>query len=201
MKTIILASGNQGKLIEIQQALNPITVVPQSEYDLKSVAETGATFVENALIKARHASCETNLPAMADDSGLIVPALRDQPGIHSARYAGEHASDQGNLDKLLRMMDGITNRRAFFYCTIVLINHGDDPMPLICEGTLHGEITLQPQGQGGFGYDPIFFLPDKKITTAQLTTMEKNKISHRGKALDMLKNKIHEKLNPKGLTD
>ncbi len=195
-KTIVLASSNLGKFREIQQALEslPITLAPQSAYHLKSAEETGNTFVENAILKARFTSQATQLPAIADDSGLIVPGLGGKPGIYSSRFAGIHASDQDNINKLLHDIHDIKDKRAFFYCVIVLLNQADDPTPLICEGHLWGDIILAPQGETGFGYDPVFYLKDKNKTTAELDLQEKNQISHRGQALKRLKNQIHEKL-------
>lgn len=163
-----------------------INVVPQSDFNVPEVPETGTTFVENAIIKARHAAKITGLPAIADDSGLEVDGLNGAPGVYSARYAGEHASDQDNIDKLLVELADNPNRSARFWCVLVLMRHADDPTPLICSASWEGQITQSQDGQGGFGYDPVFYVPDLNCTSAQLTKQQKNAVSHRGTALKQL---------------
>lgn len=187
-KTLVLATGNPGKVNELAQMLNPleINVVPQSDFNVPEVAETGTTFVENAIIKARHAAKITGLPAIADDSGLEVDGLNGAPGVYSARFAGEGASDQDNIDKLLSELADNPNRSARFWCVLVLMRHADDPTPLICSASWEGQITQIQDGQGGFGYDPIFYVPDLNCTSAQLTKQQKNAVSHRGTALKQL---------------
>ncbi|WP_283710146.1 XTP/dITP diphosphatase [Pseudoalteromonas prydzensis] len=187
-KTLVLATGNQGKVNELAQMLSPlaINVVPQSDFNVPEVPETGTTFVENAIIKARHATKITGLPAIADDSGLEVDGLNGAPGVYSARYAGEHASDQDNIDKLLVELADNPNRSARFWCVLVLMRHADDPTPLICSASWEGQITQSQDGQGGFGYDPVFYVPDLNCTSAQLTKQQKNAVSHRGTALKQL---------------
>ncbi|WP_339690091.1 XTP/dITP diphosphatase [uncultured Pseudoalteromonas sp.] len=187
-KTLVLATGNPGKVNELAQMLNPleINVVPQSDFNVPDVAETGTTFVENAIIKARHAAKITGLPAIADDSGLEVDALNGAPGVYSARYAGEHASDQDNINKLLKELADNPVRTARFWCVLVLMRHADDPTPLICSASWEGQITQNQDGQGGFGYDPIFYVPELECTSAQLTKQQKNAVSHRGQALQRL---------------
>ncbi|WP_392344111.1 XTP/dITP diphosphatase [Pseudoalteromonas prydzensis] len=187
-KTLVLATGNQGKVNELAQMLSPleINVVPQSDFNVPEVPETGTTFVENAIIKARHAAKITGLPAIADDSGLEVDGLNGAPGVYSARYAGEHASDQDNIDKLLVELADNPNRSARFWCVLVLMRHADDPTPLICSASWEGQITQSQDGQGGFGYDPVFYVPGLNCTSAQLTKQQKNAVSHRGTALKQL---------------
>ena len=187
-KTLVLATGNQGKVNELAQMLSPleINVVPQSDFNVSEVAETGTTFVENAIIKARHAAKITGLPAIADDSGLEVDGLNGAPGVYSARFAGEHASDQDNIDKLLSELADNPNRSARFWCVLVLMRHADDPTPLICSASWEGQITQSQDGQGGFGYDPVFYVPELNCTSAQLTKQQKNAVSHRGTALQRL---------------
>lgn len=190
----VLATGNQGKVRELAALLHPlnIDIVPQSQFDVPEVAETGTTFVENAIIKARHAAAITGLPAIADDSGLAVDALGGAPGVYSARYAGTGASDQDNIDKLLTAMQGIpeSDRGARFLCVLVLMRSADDPTPLICQGEWHGSIAQQCHGDGGFGYDPVFWTSEHNCAAAQLTREQKNAISHRGNALKMLANAL-----------
>jgi len=190
MKKVVLASGNQGKVREINQILAglDIEVVPQSDFDVPEAEETGLTFVENAILKARNAAQHTGLPAIADDSGIEVDALHGAPGIYSARYAGVGASDQANLEKLLKELDGVPAnlRSARFQCLMVYMRHGDDPTPLICQGTWNGRITEAPSGDNGFGYDPVFFVPGHDCTSAELPSEEKNRLSHRGQALRAL---------------
>jgi len=188
MKKLVLASNNPGKIKEFQHILQPfdIELVPQSELSIEEVPETATTFVENALIKARHAAQQSGLPAMADDSGLIVDALDGEPGIYSARYAGEDANTQNNIDKLLHNMKGIAeaDRTARFYCVIVLLQYADDPVPLICQGVWGGTILKQARGEGGFGYDPVFYVPEHDCSSAELSPEVKNRISHRARALN-----------------
>lgn len=187
---IVLATGNAGKLREIRALLTPLafTVVPQGELGISDVAETGLTFVENALIKARHAAQHSGLPALADDSGLAVDALRGAPGIYSARYAGPHASDTDNNQKLLQELAHTPDeqRTARYHCVLVYLRHAADPTPLICHGQWQGKILHAPQGNGGFGYDPLFFVPDEQCSAAELSAARKNAISHRGQALQEL---------------
>ena len=184
---VVLATGNPGKLQELRAMLEPlaIEVVPLSQFTRESVAETGHTFVENAIIKARHAAELAQLPAIADDSGLEVDALQGAPGIYSARYAGEHASDDDNLRKLLAALDGrkAPERTARYCCALVYMRWGHDPFPLITQASWEGRIGEAPRGSGGFGYDPIFELPERGITVAELPAAEKNQLSHRGQAL------------------
>ncbi|PXX18413.1 RdgB/HAM1 family non-canonical purine NTP pyrophosphatase [Nitrosomonas ureae] len=185
LKQLVIASNNQGKLREISALLGPltITVVPQSDFDVSEVDEPYGTFVENALTKARHASRCSRLPALADDSGICVQALNGAPGVNSARYAGEPKSDARNNQKLIETLKQQIDRRAYYYCVIVLLRHADDPQPIIVDGSWHGEIIDQPRGEGGFGYDPYFYLPELGKTSAELTAEQKNQISHRGRAL------------------
>lgn len=187
-KQLVLATGNQGKVKELAamlEALN-IDVLPQNQFNVPEVAETGTTFVENAIIKARHAAKITGLPAVADDSGIEVDALNGAPGVYSARFAGPNASDSDNIHKLLADMEGKTERSARFWCVLVYMRHADDPTPIICQASWEGKITEQPAGSGGFGYDPVFFVPTLNCSAAALSKEEKNAISHRGQALKML---------------
>jgi XTP/dITP diphosphohydrolase len=184
---VVLATGNPGKLHELRAMLEPLAmeVVPLSQFTRAAVAETGLTFVENAIIKARHAAQLAQLPAIADDSGLEVDALQGAPGIYSARYAGEHASDEDNLRKLLAALDGrkTAERTARYCCALVYLRWAHDPFPLISQASWEGRIAQAPQGSGGFGYDPIFELPERSITVAELPAAQKNQLSHRGQAL------------------
>lgn len=190
MTQIVLASNNQGKVREIGQMLAELQleVVPQSTFNIEDAEETGLTFVENAIIKARHASAAAGMPAIADDSGLEVDALNGAPGIYSARYAGKGASDEENLQTLLSELENIpeVERSARFQCLMVYMRHAQDPTPLICQGTWEGIITLAPKGENGFGYDPVFFVPTHNCTSAQLAPEIKNQLSHRGQALRLL---------------
>ncbi len=190
MKKIVLASGNKGKVREFNELLGrlDLEVVPQTEFDVPEIEETGLTFVENAILKARNAALHTGLPAIADDSGLEVDALKGAPGIYSARYAGADASDEQNLIKLLNTLEGVSQaeRTARFQCLLVFMQHERDPTPIICQGTWEGRITESPQGENGFGYDPVFYVPDHHCTSAQLSAEEKNRLSHRGQALQRL---------------
>ena len=179
----ILASNNAKKIAELTPILARfgITIRPQRDYGIDEIAETGQTFVENALIKARHAAKQSGLPAIADDSGLCVPALGGAPGIYSARYSGE--GDDGNNRKLLAALENVADRRAYYVCLIVYLRHADDPLPLIAQGLWHGTIALDARGNGGFGYDPIFIPACDTRTAAEYTADEKNAFSHRAKAL------------------
>lgn len=188
LKKLVIASNNQGKLREINTLLEPLAIeaVPQSDFNAGEVDEPYATFVENALAKARHASRCSGLPALADDSGICVSALGGAPGVASARYAGEPKSDARNNLKLIEALKNQSDRRAYYYCVIVLVRHTDDPQPIIVDGSWYGEIVDQPRGEGGFGYDPYFFVPEFGKTSAELTAAQKNSLSHRGKALAQL---------------
>lgn len=187
MKKLVIASNNAGKLREFSALLAPlgIEIVTQSALGIGEAEEPHATFVENALAKARHASAASGLPALADDSGICVPALGGAPGVYSARYAGEPKSDQRNNEKLVAALQG-QPRAAFYYCALVLVRSADDPRPVIADAAWHGEIIDTPQGSGGFGYDPYFWLPAYRCTAAELPDEEKNRISHRGQALAAL---------------
>lgn len=190
MHRMVLASGNAGKVREMNHLLEDChwQVVPQSDFAVPEVAETGLTFVENALIKARHAAQHSGLPALADDSGLEVDALNGAPGIYSARFAGPAASDADNWRKLLEDLRGIpeAGRSARFQCVLVFLRHPLDPTPLICQGTWEGCILTAPLGDQGFGYDPVFWVPQLARSSAQLSVAEKNALSHRGQALRQL---------------
>jgi len=190
MKKVVLATGNAGKVRELAHLLAEfgLDVVAQTELGVESAEETGLTFIENAIIKARHAAAETGLPAVADDSGLAVDFLGGAPGIYSARYAGVDASDQQNLDKLLVALKDVPQgqRNAQFHCVLVYMRHAEDPTPLVCHGSWPGEIAFAQAGEGGFGYDPIFFVPELGKTAAELTREEKSAVSHRGQALKLL---------------
>ncbi|AIR59456.1 nucleoside-triphosphate diphosphatase [Cedecea neteri] len=190
MQKVVLATGNAGKVRELADLLADfgLDVVAQTELNAESVEETGLTFIENAILKARHAAKVTGLPALADDSGLAVDALGGAPGIYSARYAGEDASDRQNLDKLLEALKDVPDdkRQAQFHCVLVYMRHAEDPTPLVFHGSWPGVITHAPAGQGGFGYDPIFYVPSEGKTAAELTRDEKSAISHRGQALKLL---------------
>jgi XTP/dITP diphosphohydrolase len=186
MKKLILATGNSGKVRELNAMLAGVyEVISQKELDVEEVPETGFSFVENALIKARNASRQSGLPALADDSGIVVDALNGAPGIYSARYAGENASDEENLQKLLADLkrQNNDNRQARFWCALAFVRNGDDPTPVIIQKGWEGVIIDKARGQGGFGYDPIFYLETHGCTSAELSAKEKNKISHRGQAL------------------
>lgn len=193
MKEIVLATGNKGKIAELEALLAPMICIPQSSLNISSIKETGLTFIENAVMKARHASIESDKPALADDSGLVVHALNGEPGIHSARYSGESTNDQHNIDKLLFNLNGVPDeqRAAYFYCAIALVKHPTDPTPLIAFGQLNGYITRQQAGTDGFGYDPVFYVPSQESTVAQLPARIKNTISHRAQALKHLLAQLH----------
>ncbi len=190
IKEVVLASGNRGKIDEIQSILQPLEwkVIPQSDFQVEEVEETGLTFVENAIIKARNAAAYCNLPAIADDSGLEVDALDGEPGIYSSRFAGAGATDRQNLEKLLKRMGSFeaSQRTARFRCVMVFMRHAKDPSPVIAEGSWEGKILTAPSGDSGFGYDPVFWVPERDCTAAQLSKADKNSLSHRGKALSAL---------------
>ena len=192
MSRLVLASNNPGKLREIGALLTPLSfeVVAQAELGIGEADEPHSTFLENALAKARHASLSSGLPALADDSGLCVDALRGEPGVHSAYYAGKDGSreerDARNNAKLLTALAGAGDRRGHYYCVMVLVRHPDDPEPIFAEGIWRGEIALERRGAGGFGYDPLFLVPARRCTSAELGAQEKNRISHRGQALAKL---------------
>jgi len=187
---LVVATGNKGKLNEISQVLAPlgITVRGQKDFAIPDIEETGLTFVENAILKARNTCLHTGKPALADDSGIEVDALNGAPGIYSARYAGVGASDGANVVKLLDTLQGVADaeRSARFQCVMVYMRHANDPTPLICQGTWEGRITLAPAGDNGFGYDPVFWVPQHNCTAAQLPPDIKNSLSHRGQALQKL---------------
>ena len=189
--TIIIASNNKGKLIEFEDALagTSCQFIPQDEYSVPEAEETGSTFVENAILKARNACIHSNMPAIADDSGLVVPAINDEPGIYSARYAGENKSFPNNIEKLLHELNETPQeqRYAYFICVLAYLRHPDDPIPMIFQGIWEGEITFEPKGDKGFGYDPVFYVPEHQCTAAQLELDIKNKISHRAQALNNFK--------------
>ena len=189
---LVVASNNPGKLREFRALLAPLgwETLPQQALGVSECEEPHGTFVENALAKARHASATTGLPALADDSGLCVHALGGAPGVYSARYAGEPKSDQRNNEKLVADLAGQADRRAHYVCVLVFVRHADDPQPVIAEGEWHGEIVASPRGEGGFGYDPYFFLPDAGMTVAELDAAEKNRRSHRGQALALLVDRL-----------
>jgi len=189
-RTLVLASGNPGKLRELKFMLEPLgwNVRQQSDWNIPEAIENGLSFFENALIKARHASKLSGLPALGDDSGLVVDALDGAPGIYSSRFAGESADDQANIQKLLQALEGVPEsaRQAHFYCAIVLVRHALDPAPLLATGRWDGRILEKPAGKGGFGYDPVFWAPDEQCSAAELPPSVKNGISHRGQALSAL---------------
>ncbi|ROR13291.1 XTP/dITP diphosphatase [Erwinia sp. JUb26] len=190
MQKVVLATGNPGKVRELAHLLAEfgLDIVAQTELGVESAEETGLTFIENAILKARHAAEITGLPAIADDSGLAVDALGGAPGIYSARYAGLDPSDQQNLDKLLAALENVPDgqRQAQFHCVLVYVRHAADPTPLVFHGSWAGEIAHSEAGQGGFGYDPIFYVPELGKTAAELSKDEKRAVSHRGKALNLL---------------
>lgn len=190
-EAIVLASNNAGKVREINQLLEGagIRVVPQGDFGVPEADETGLSFVENAILKARNAAQHSGLPAIADDSGIEVDALHGAPGIHSARYAGPRASDADNVAKLLHALDSVpeSERDARFQCVLVYLRHAADPTPLICQGTWEGRILRAPRGANGFGYDPVFFVPTHGCSAAELDSMVKNDLSHRGQALRRLR--------------
>jgi XTP/dITP diphosphohydrolase len=189
---LVIASNNPGKLRELQLTLESLSVeiLTQAQLSIDEAEEPHCTFLENALAKARHVSRISGLPALADDSGLCVAALGGAPGVLSARYAGEPKSDSRNNEKLLQAMEGVVDRRAHYYCVLVLVRHADDPQPLIAEGEWHGEIAQQLRGEGGFGYDPLFWLPQLNKMSAELSRDEKAQISHRAQALHILLHRL-----------
>ena len=190
MSKIVLATGNQGKVREMADLLADFgfDVFAQSEFNVADADETGTTFIENAIIKARHAAAETGLASIADDSGLEVDYLKGAPGIYSARYAGQGASDQQNIDKLLSAMKGVPQelRSARFHCVLVFMRHAADPTPIVCHGQWEGHILTEAQGENGFGYDPIFYVTEDDCSSAQLDPARKKQLSHRSKALQKL---------------
>ncbi len=195
-RTVVLASGNAGKLRELTAMLEPLgwQVRPQSQWQIPEAVEDGLSFIENALIKARHAARHTGLPALGDDSGLVVDALDGAPGIYSARYAGPGADDEANNHKLLRALDGIPPERrgAHFYCAIAMVRHAADPAPLVAIGRWDGRILDAPAGAGGFGYDPLFFVASHGCSSAELPPEIKNELSHRGRALAALVRQLED---------
>lgn len=184
---IVLATGNAGKLKEIREIFSAVDVgiVAQSDFDTPEAIEDGLSFVENAIIKARNAAAHTGLAALSDDSGIEVDALNGEPGIHSARYAGD---DESNIQRLLRELEGVPEekRTARFQCVMVYLRHANDPVPVIAQGAWEGKILMSPQGQGGFGYDPVFYVPELDCSAAELSAADKNRLSHRGKALGQM---------------
>jgi len=192
MSSIVLASGNAGKIREIQAILRHDKILPQAQFNVVEPEETGSTFVENAIIKARNAARHCRLPAIADDSGLVVDALGGAPGVISARYAGIGASDQANLEKVLREMRDVPDaeRSARFICVMVYLRHADDPTPIIAQGSWEGRILRQAVGDNGFGYDPIFWVEQHQCSSAQLAPEVKNALSHRGQALRALSQQL-----------
>jgi len=197
VKQLVLASNNPGKLREFGQLLTPLgfELLPQGAFNVPEADEPHVSFVENAMAKARHAARLTGLPALADDSGLCVSALNGAPGVRSARYGGEPKSDERNNQQLLSDLSGKPDRRARYVAVLVLLRHADDPQPLIGEGEWHGEIIDHPRGAAGFGYDPYFFIPELGLTAAELSADEKNRRSHRGKALSLLLEQLLERLH------
>lgn len=193
---IVLASNNPGKVREISQLLAPLKleVVPQAEFGVTEIEETGLTFVENAILKARNAARHTGLAAIGDDSGLQVDALHGAPGIHSARYAGTNGNDQANIARLLGELLDVpeAQRTARFQCLMVYLRHAEDPTPIICQGTWEGRVLFAPRGANGFGYDPVFFVPTHSCSAAELPADAKNQLSHRGQALRKLLQALHK---------
>lgn len=191
---LVIASGNRGKLAEFERLFAGLGIecIAQGTLGVDDIAENGLTFVENALLKARHAARVTGLPALADDSGLCVDALDGAPGLYSARYGGVHGDASRNIDKLLRELDGVPDetRTARFHCSLVVLRHAEDPQPLIAEGSWEGRILDAPRGKSGFGYDPVFFVPEHNCSAAELDPALKNRISHRGQALAKLREQL-----------
>lgn len=194
MNELILATSNAGKIKELAAILAPIHCIAQSDLGIESVDETGLSFIENALLKARFASHRANKPALADDSGLVVPALNGEPGIYSARFAGLNVTDTDNIQLLLHKMKSLVGeqREAYFYCAITLVRFANDPTPLVATGVFKGFITQTLQGEGGFGYDPVFYVPQFECTAAELPSTIKNQISHRAKALEQLRTLLQQ---------
>ncbi len=201
MSRVVLASNNRSKVREFGELLADchLEVVPQYEFQVPEAEETGLSFVENAILKARNAAARAGLPAIADDSGIEVDALHGAPGIRSARFAGSEASDQNNLDKLLAELEDVPEdeRSARFQCLVVYLEHAEDPTPIICQGTWEGRITRAPRGDNGFGYDPVFLVPGYDRTAAELPAQTKNAISHRGQALRKLVEVLQKDLRPR----
>ncbi|HVC48789.1 MAG TPA: RdgB/HAM1 family non-canonical purine NTP pyrophosphatase [Burkholderiales bacterium] len=197
MHKIVLASNNPGKIHEISHYLSPfgVELINQAVLGIPETGEPARTFVENALIKARNAALHSGKPALADDSGLCVDVLGGAPGVFSARFAGEPKSDSANNLKLLSLLSGRSDRQAHYYCVMVYVRHADDPAPVVVEGSWHGEIAPEPRGERGFGYDPVFYLPDYDQTAGQLDLEEKNRASHRAKALEALISRLHDEWN------
>ena len=187
-RRVVVATGNPGKLREIEALMQDLDVefIAQSELGVSPAAETGDTFVANALQKARHASALTGLPAIADDSGIVVESLGGRPGVYSARYAGIDASDEQNVDRLLEELEGVDDRAAHFHCAAVCVRGADDAEPMIAEASWHGSITRERKGEGGFGYDPVFYVPECGCNSAELPADRKNELSHRGQAFRLL---------------
>ncbi len=196
--TIVLASGNQKKIQELTDLLSPlnINIIPQKTLGIDDAIEDGLTFVENALIKARHACKHSQRPSLSDDSGIEVDALNGQPGIYSARFSGEQATDGKNNAKLLSLLEGIPDeqRRARYQCVIVYLKHEKDPTPIICQASWEGSILTEPKGNGGFGYDPLFYCPEFHCSAAELSVEQKQRISHRAKALHQLKERLKQSI-------
>jgi XTP/dITP diphosphohydrolase len=198
---IVLATSNAGKIAELKTLLSPLPIewIPQAEFNIPDIAETGKTFIENAIIKARHASKLSGLPAIADDSGLVVDALDGAPGVYSARYAGKEATAAERNQKLLQAMAAFEDhdRMAAYHCVLALVEYEDDPVPLICHGIWEGSILREPRGNNGFGYDPIFYVPTHKKSAAELSPAEKNSISHRGQVVDQMLEVFHAMIDHK----
>lgn len=198
LRKLVIASNNAGKIAELNALLAPLGLQPvaQGELGVSEADEPAVTFVENAILKARHAARTTGLPALADDSGLAVDALGGQPGVRSARYGGDGASDSDNVKALLANMDKVPEdqRGAQFHCVLVYLRHADDPTPLVCHGQWHGHILRQPAGTGGFGYDPIFHVPERNCSAAELSRFDKSQLSHRGRALAMMTDQLKREL-------
>jgi len=196
MRRLVIASNNRGKIEELRELLagSGLEPVAQGELGVEEIPETGASFIENALLKARHAARATGLPALADDSGLCVDALGGEPGLHSARYAGSPTDAEANIDKLLAALTGLPpgQRGAHFHCVLVLLRRPEDPAPLIAEGLWHGRVLEARRGEGGFGYDPVFFDPLLGQSAAELDARSKNRLSHRGQALALLRRRLSE---------
>lgn len=198
---LVLASNNKGKVAEFShlfEQLNlPIQVIPQGQLNIEDAVEDGLSFVENAIIKARHASQISGLPAIADDSGICVPILNNAPGIYSARYAGEHGNDLANNEKLLQDLLPFRNAQkidAMFVCVLALVEHANDPLPKIFQATWHGEVLEQAKGEHGFGYDPLFWLPELGLSSAEMSKEEKNKVSHRAQAMQLFTQYLHTQI-------
>lgn len=196
MNNIVLATNNKNKVKEINEILKnlQLTVLPQGNFNVKEAEETGTTFVENAIIKARNASIQTNLPAIADDSGIEVDALNGEPGVFSSRYAGLPSNDLKNLEKLIDNIKSVPaeQRTCRYWCVLVYMRHANDPTPIICQASWEGTLITEPKGQNGFGYDPIFFIPSENKTAAEISLEQKNSMSHRAKALQLLLSKLKD---------